>query len=237
MSTSKNIDNFIEELIQEVEEELEEATTTANIDGYETPYAFSDDEKSKKKKDVSRQAGYSVVGESKFKGMIVQDVIDQIYRELIRKFDVLRLVKDKGLGLSFIIVLERNQRPTPIVKYLRDNYGLKSKVKKTSYGIGIEVHGDSLVETVNEAKKQKYRNRWLELKNDDSKTPHKKLAVGLKELKYQLREVEKFLGWYSKIKSMNELETDNYWKRTNKNIRNIKERIINIAHKLKELEQ
>jgi hypothetical protein len=66
--------------------------------------------------------------------------------------------------------------------------------------------------------------------------PHKKLSVGLKELRNQLHEVEKFLGWYNKIKNINELDTDNYWKRTNSNIYKIKERIINIARTLKEIE-
>ena len=45
--------------------------------------------------------------------------------------------------------------------------------------------------------------------------PHKKMAMGLKELKYQLREVEKFFNWYNKIKTMNELDSNQYWKRTN----------------------
>ena len=51
------------------------------------------------------------------------------------------------------------------------------------------------------------------------------------------KEVEQFIGWYGKIKNINELESDSYWKRTVNNIRGIKERIINIAHKLQELEQ
>ena len=88
-----------------------------------------------------------------------------------------------------------------------------------------------------EAKKPKRTNRWLELKNDDSMHGHKKLAVGLKELKYQLREVEKFLGWYNKLKNINELDSDNYWKRTNNNIYKIKERLVNIVKKIQEIEK
>ena len=38
-------------------------------------------------------------------------------------------------------------------------------------------------------------NRWLELKNDETRSPNQKLAVDLKELKYQLAEVEKFFNW------------------------------------------
>lgn len=92
-------------------------------------------------------------------------------------------------------------------------------------------------EDVNEAKNPKRTNRWLELKNDDTMHGHKKLAVGLKELKYQLAEVEKFLGWYNKLKNINELDSDNYWKRTNNNIYKIKERLINIVKKIQEIEK
>lgn len=188
---------------------------------------------------VDFKPGFVNVGlyESKYKAMIAQDVIETIFKkELSRKFDVIRIDVDHQSGQTewFKIYLEKKQDPQPIIDYLKRNYGISSKIDRGTRNNVIQLSGNQLVEG---KKSNKPRNRWLELKNDDSKTPHKKLAVGLKELKYQLREVEKFLGWYNKIKSMNELETDGYWKRTNKNIRNIKERIINIAQKLKELEQ
>lgn len=129
----------------------------------------------------------------------------------------------------------------------------KEKTKKTATQAGYTIAEEKLSvpiqkirkeivqefnESVSESKKSASRkNRWLELKNDESMHANKKLAVGLKELKYQLREVEKFLGWYGKIKNINELDSDTYWKRTHNNIRKIKERIINIAHKLQELEK
>ena len=94
-----------------------------------------------------------------------------------------------------------------------------------------------LKESVNEAKVKRPVNRWLALKNDESMHAHKKMAMGLKELKYQLRETEKFFNWYNKIKTMNELDSDNYWKRTNKHIYKIKERLINIARTIQEIEK
>ena len=141
---------YISELIKEVEEELEEQTTTANIDGYQTPYAFSGKGKKDRRKKIAQQMGYKIVDEAKMK------------------------------------------RPV---------------------------------------------NRWLELKNDETRSPNQKLAVGLKELKYQLAEVEKFFNWYNKIKTMNELDKNNYWKRTHRHIYNVKERLINIANSIKELDQ
>ena len=89
--------------------------------------------------------------------------------------------------------------------------------------------------TIDEAKVKRPVNRWLELKNDESMHPHKKMAMGLKELKYQLRETEKFFNWYNKIKTMNELDSNQYWKRTNKHIYSIKEKLINIIKRYRRL--
>ena len=158
MSMEKNLKEILDEILDEVQKELDEATTTGNVDGYQTPYAFSKGNKHKKrKKKIATQLGYSVVG------------------------------------------------------------------------------GD--IDNINEAKVKRPVNRWLELKNDESMHPHKKMAMGLKELKYQLRETEKFFNWYNKIKTINELDSDKYWKRTNKHIYTIKEKLINIAKTIQEIEK
>ena len=108
----------------------------------------------------------------------------------------------------------------------------EGKVAKPNNGGGVTVF-----ESVNEAKVKRPVNRWLELKNDDTMHPHKKMAHGLKELKYQLAETEKFFTWYNKIKTMNELESSNYWKRTQSHIYKIKERLVNIARTIQEIEK
>ena len=159
MSMDQHLKSTIDELIQEIEKELDEATATGNVAGYQTPGAFSDGgaKDKKRKKKISTQFGMKIVG----------------------KMD----------------------------------------------------------EELNEAKVKRPVNRWLELKNDESMHPHKKMAMGLKELKYQLRETEKFFNWYNKIKKMNELDSNQYWKRTNSHIYKIKERLINIAKTIQEIEK
>ena len=150
----KRLKEYIRKLVQEMDEELDEITTTANIDGFLTPYAFLNKKSKKdkeKRKKTATMMGYTIVGEGR-----------------------------------------RPKRPV---------------------------------------------NRWLELKNDETRTPNQKLALGLKELKYQLAEVEMFFRWYNKIRSMNELNKDKYWKRTNTHIYKIKERFINIVNSIKELYQ
>ena len=150
----KRLKEYIRNLVQEMDEELDEITTTANIDGFDTPYAFLNKKSKKdkeKRKKTATMMGYTIVGEGR-----------------------------------------TPKRPI---------------------------------------------NRWLELKNDETRTPNQKLALGLKELKYQLAEVEMFFRWYNKIRSMNELNKDKYWKRTNTHIYKIKERLINIVNSIKELDQ
>lgn len=152
-----NLKSFIEELIKEVETELDEANVTGNIDGYQTPHAFSRKSDTARRKKTATQFGYKLV--------------------------------------------------------------------------------DNDVNNIDEGKVKRPVNRWLELKNDESMHANKKLAVGLKELKYQLAEVEKFFTWYNKIKTMNELDSSDYWKRTNTHIYKIKERILNIAKTIQEIEK
>ena len=104
---------------------------------------------------------------------------------------------------------------------------------KTIMKYGLE-HMD---ESLSESKSKRPVNRWLELKNDESMHANKKLATGLRELKYQLKEVETFFRWYNQIKTMNELSSDTFWKRTHGHIYKIKERLINIAKTIQEIEK
>jgi hypothetical protein len=79
-------------------------------------------------------------------------------------------------------------------------------------------------------------NRWLELKRDETRTPSQKVSHGIRELKNQLAEIEKFMGWYSKLKSETQLGKGDFFKRTENNIRKIKERIIRMASTIKEID-
>ena len=71
------------------EEGLEEISTTAGVDGYSTPFAFSskEDEK-KKKKRLTKSTGYSVVSEAldekdlKQINKLIRDVVGDILRDI-----------------------------------------------------------------------------------------------------------------------------------------------------------
>lgn len=77
-------------------------------------------------------------------------------------------------------------------------------------------------------------NRWLELKREES-SPRAKVGRGVSSIQKQLSEIEKFVNWYSKIKTENGLKKEDYWKRTNASLYRIRERLMGITEKLRTL--
>lgn len=213
-----NLKSFIEELIKEVETELDEANVTGNIDGYQTPHAFSRKSDTARRKKTATQFGYKLVDND------VNNIDEGVWTpEQKRQVELLDSQFREYLSKKGI-------EPTTIeASRAWKSLGFQDKMRK--------IFPKSKYESVSESKSKRPVNRWLELKNDESMHANKKLAVGLKELKYQLAEVEKFFTWYNKIKTMNELDSSDYWKRTNTHIYKIKERILNIAKTIQEIEK
>ena len=77
-------------------------------------------------------------------------------------------------------------------------------------------------------------NRWLAIKNEDG-SPKAKMSKGISSIKQQLGEVEKFVNWYSKIKNENGVKRGDYYKRTNRSLHKIKERLMNLSEKIRTL--
>jgi hypothetical protein len=77
-------------------------------------------------------------------------------------------------------------------------------------------------------------NRWLELKKDES-SPKQKIGRGISQVNKQLSEIETFLRWYGKIKKEGDLNSNQYWKRTQKNLFRIRERLNNIVTSISKL--
>lgn len=79
-------------------------------------------------------------------------------------------------------------------------------------------------------------NRWLELKKEDL-SAHAKIGRGISNINKQLREMERFLNWYGKIKNESGVDNKSYWKRTNSHIYSIKERLIKLDQKIRQISE
>ena len=115
-------------------------------------------------------------------------------------------------------------------------YSTPKAFKKTDGTDSDETTDDSFVDRINQSTgyKRVNENRWVELKKEDS-TPNQKIGVGLRNVRKQLSEIEKFIEWYSKIKTESGLEKAGYWKRTHSNLNGIKERLNKITEKIHSL--
>ena len=91
IKTKKSFNNLIKSLTEEVleEEELDEITVTGDIDGYNTPLAFTGKKGKKKKKVISTNStGYKVVKEELDKKdlelikKVIRDVVADIIRDI-----------------------------------------------------------------------------------------------------------------------------------------------------------
>ena len=79
-------------------------------------------------------------------------------------------------------------------------------------------------------------NRWLELKREES-TAQSKIGRGISNINKQLKEMERFLNWYGKIKNESGVDNKSYWKRTNNHIYAIKERLIKLDQKIRQISE
>ena len=88
--TESKLRELIKSVLRELQqEELEEITVTADVDGYNTPFAFTGKKGKKKKKQVSTNStGYKPVNEALDKKDIeeirklIKDVIGDVYRDI-----------------------------------------------------------------------------------------------------------------------------------------------------------
>jgi hypothetical protein len=79
-------------------------------------------------------------------------------------------------------------------------------------------------------------NRWLELKNEQVPA-NAKIDRGISNINKQLAEMEKFLNWYGRLKQENGVTNETFWKRTNRNIYSIKERLIKLEQKIRKISE
>ena len=115
-------------------------------------------------------------------------------------------------------------------------YNTPNAFKKTDGNDEDEEPDDNYIDTINQATgyKRVNENRWLELKNDES-SPRQKIGRGISQVNKQLSEIETFLKWYGKIKKENVLHSNQYWKRTQKNLFRIRERLNTIVTQITKL--
>jgi hypothetical protein len=97
----------------------------------------------------------------------------------------------------------------------------KEKAKRMAKSTGYSLVGEGT-------------NRYQELRKEDA-TANQKIGKGIREMRKQIQEIEKFVEWYSKIKTESDLDSSQYWKRTQRHLNVIRERLNKISQKIQNL--
>jgi hypothetical protein len=244
LSTEELFREMIKTMIQEVEseEEIEESTVTGNVDGYNVPNAFGKPEgDAEKASRLAKASGYSVVTEDKswkrfldpynwgkskdifqnrFKN-VPSSVVDKLIKNTEKNGDAVERVGKNVWGIN----PDSAEDSQAVWQYLNGHLYYTNPHHKSEY--------DTIIPKLVNSKIEVYEgvNRYHELRNDDS-TPTQKIGKGMSEIRKQLQEMEKFITWYSKIKTETGLESSQYWKRTQKNLNVIRERLNKISQKI-----
>lgn len=105
--------------------------------------------------------------------------------------------------------------------------------KKLNQSTGYTKVNES-VKKRNSIKVNEINNRYHQLRKSEG-TPNQKIGIGIRELRKQITEIEKFVNWYSNIKTENDMGYSDYWKRTQKHLAKISERLSKLSLKVREL--
>ena len=130
MSMEKNLNKFLEELIQEVEKDLDEATATGNVAGYNVPGAFSNGgtKDKKRKKKISTQFGMKIVGK-------MDEDLNEGYGSFIKAknlTDIVALSKKKK-NATFYVTDDNNSRIGTF--YLKNGKFAKATTANANYDL------------------------------------------------------------------------------------------------------
>jgi len=212
---------------EDEEVEIEESSTTAGVDGYMTPNAFSAPGQDPKKKKAVRAMDWPVVEatqQSSWEKFLItlEATAEGNVREFL--FDPLKEpyidtpgdfhMQGKGSG-NITSYMKRNmgmqQYSDLYVFYKKYKTRCDAFVKK--FGHTVDIHES------------------VDFK-DPEMSPKKKIAYAVRGMREQLMEIENVLDKSVNFKEEAGLKTSDFYKRTHKNLRKIGEQITRIMNKM-----
>ena len=231
---ASELDKKVTNMYVDAELQVDEMNTSAAAGPYNTPFAFSGkDSEEKKGKKQADLTGYTVVKEAfipnvgniddfKLKSLLLKNPkVKEILGNDEWKFlsdDKTDVIMVSGKPFNTIttdgkLEFELDLKAQKLVKPLG-----KARPKITSYYSNLN------------------ENRWRDIKNEEAPATTK-VNKGIANINHQLAEIEKFLGWYGKLKAENGVNNGNFWKRTNNHIYTIKERLLNLERQVRKISE
>jgi len=226
-----------------VEESVTEMSTTAAVPGYQTPFAFDDEEM---KDSEVEKLGYKkapktnkyfkpMEGKSTFKNMMAEmyglkeatSIDIQFAVKAIRDYNGSVEVADVEIDdLAVDVLAALGFKPT------RKNIDATiDHLNASTDGYEVPADPDMVRELYPMLEAVSYR----EYKKDPNSTPKQKVNKGIAEVNKMLSEMEKIVNNNLRLKQEAGVDSSHFWKSTSGRFAKINERMTRISNRLKEL--
>tara|TARA_R100001377_G_scaffold84200_2_gene67215 strand:- start:19 stop:612 length:594 start_codon:yes stop_codon:yes gene_type:complete len=123
---------------------------------------------------------------------------------------------------------------TPYAFHDDEKAGKEKQKKNAQVATEYEIVNDSIYKKMmNSLDEISYR----EYKQDPTSTPQQKVNRGISQVNKMLGEIEKIVNNNLRLKTEAGVQSGHFWKSTGNRFRKINERMLRVAHRLKELSQ
>lgn len=229
------------------EDELDEMSTTAAVPGYQTPFAFDDEEM---KDSEVEKLGYKKAPKTNkyFKPMEGKSTFKKMMAEMYglseaTRIDIqhaLRAIRDYNSSVE-VTDIEIDDLAVDVLAAL--GYKPTSKnidatidhLGASSEGYEVPVDPDMVRELYPILNKLDEAVSYREYKKDPNSTPKQKVNKGIAEVNKMLSEMEKIVNNNLRLKQETGVDSSHFWKSTGKRFAKINERMTRISNRLKEL--
>ena len=114
-----------------------------------------------------------------------------------------------------------------------EKLGMKKTSKTNKHSIKAESMYKKMMKKMNGINEVSYRD----YKKDPTSTPQQKVNRGIMEVNKMLAEIEKIVTNNLRLKTETGVQSGHFWKTTGNRFAKINERMLRVAHRLKELSQ
>jgi len=213
----------------EILDSITEESTTANVPGYQTPYAFRKDEKPAseieilgyKKAPKTNKYFRPMESKSTYKEMMSEMYgVQSIYSiEESMTLDQAKKEALKGSKNGYVQHVNKTSTGYEVSDWYDD------KTTIASYENGRAINEAQMLESVS----------YRQYKKDESSTPVKKVNQSIMEVNKMLAEIEKIVHNNIRLKTEMGVNSSQFWKSTGIRFTKINERMTRLSNKLKEL--
>ena len=115
--------------------------------------------------------------------------------------------------------------------------GKKKQKQNATASTDYEMVNDSIYKKMMNQLEDLNEVSYREYKKDPTSTPQQKVNRGIMEVNKMLAEIEKIVNNNLRLKTETGVQSGHFWKTTGKRFAKINERMLRVAHRLKELSQ